>query len=192
LPILGDLSRRHARIRRDGEGYMIEALRDVRVDDRPVRNVGWLRDGSRIQLGDSVRLVFRRPHALSGTARLDFVSRHRTQTVGRRRVADGRHVRAWSETPLSRGLQPVDERSSTLSTRNRASLPHAGSLRDRRQRVPDRGSLTKQSRVRGEGFSFNLDAQGISPSRAKRPNSLLKKGTGSEPAGENTRERQSL
>ncbi len=78
VPILGDLSRRHACIRRDGEEYLIEALHEVRIDDRPVCDVGRLCDGSRIQLGASVRLLFRRPHALSGTARLDFASRHRT------------------------------------------------------------------------------------------------------------------
>ena len=79
IPILGDLSSRHARIWRDGEGYLIEAIRNVRVDDRPVERVASLRDGSRIRLGEGVRLVFRRPHALSATARLDFASHHRTQ-----------------------------------------------------------------------------------------------------------------
>ncbi len=79
LPILADLSNRHARIRRDGEGYLIEALRPVRVNGRRVENVAALTDGAMIQLGESVRMVFRRPHALSATARLDFVSRHRTQ-----------------------------------------------------------------------------------------------------------------
>ena len=79
VPILGDLSSCHARLRRDGEGFLIEAIRETSVDGRPVRDVGWLRDGSEIQLGESVRLLFRRPHALSGTVRLDFLSRHRTQ-----------------------------------------------------------------------------------------------------------------
>jgi hypothetical protein len=79
LPILGDLSKRHARIRRDGEGYLLEAIRDVRVDGRLVQGVGLLTDGCTIQLGSGVRLRFRRPHALSATARLDFISRHRPQ-----------------------------------------------------------------------------------------------------------------
>jgi len=79
VPILGDLSARHARIRRDGEGYLIEAFREVCVDGRPVEHLALLADGSKIQLGGSVRLVFRRPHALSATARLDFASHHRTQ-----------------------------------------------------------------------------------------------------------------
>jgi hypothetical protein len=79
VPILGDLSARHARIRRDGEGYMIEALRDVSIDGRRVAQMALLADGSKIQLGTGVRLVFRRPHGLSATARLDFASHHRTQ-----------------------------------------------------------------------------------------------------------------
>jgi hypothetical protein len=79
VPILADLSARHARIRRDGEGYLIEAFRDVYVDGRRVSQVALLSDGNRIQLGSNVRLVYRRPHALSATARLDFASHHRTQ-----------------------------------------------------------------------------------------------------------------
>ena len=39
-----------------------------------------------------VKLKFRRPHPLSATARLEFVSRHRTQPSTEWRAADGRHV----------------------------------------------------------------------------------------------------
>lgn len=79
IPILGDLSQQHARIRRDGEGYLIEALHDISVDNRHVPCLASLTDGNVIQLGPSVRLRFRRPHALSATARLEFLSRHRTE-----------------------------------------------------------------------------------------------------------------
>ena len=78
VPILGDISNRHARICRDGEGYWIEPLRDVRVDGHLLRAPAPLVDGSRVELGRAVRLVFRRPHPLSATARLDFDSTHRT------------------------------------------------------------------------------------------------------------------
>ena len=79
VPILGDLSHAHARIRRDGEGYLIEAIREVRVDGRGVAGALPLIDGSLVQLGSNVKLRFRRPHPLSATARLDFASSHRTQ-----------------------------------------------------------------------------------------------------------------
>jgi hypothetical protein len=36
-------------------------------------------DGATIELGEGVKLRFRRPNALSGTARLELVSHHRTK-----------------------------------------------------------------------------------------------------------------
>src|SRR5271166_6928977 len=50
IPILADISSRHARIRRDGEGYLIDAFRDVRVGGRPVYTTELLGDGSRIEI----------------------------------------------------------------------------------------------------------------------------------------------
>lgn len=79
IPILGDVSRRHAKIRRDGESYLIEPIRAVRLDGRPIERPTTLTDGCQIELGGNVRLRFRRPHPLSATARLEFVSHHRTQ-----------------------------------------------------------------------------------------------------------------
>jgi hypothetical protein len=40
-----------------------------------------LGSGARLELGDSVVLRFIRPHPLSATARLEFLSRHRTQPL---------------------------------------------------------------------------------------------------------------
>lgn len=78
IPIMGDLSRRHARLRRE-DGYVIEPLQAVRVNGRPIRSTTALSDGDEIELGEGVRLRFRQPHALSATARLEFLSRHRTE-----------------------------------------------------------------------------------------------------------------
>jgi hypothetical protein len=78
IPILGDLSRRHAKIRRDGEVYVIDPRRPARLDGRPVERATVLTDGALLELGN-VRLRFHQPHPLSATARLEFVSRHRMQ-----------------------------------------------------------------------------------------------------------------
>ena len=78
VPILGDISRRHAVIRRQGEGYFIEPIQPVRVDRQSIREPTLLSDGDQIELGNSVQLRFRKPHALSASARLDFLSRHST------------------------------------------------------------------------------------------------------------------
>jgi hypothetical protein len=78
VPILGNLSRKHARIRRD-DGYVLEPLQRVCVDGKRVETATLLSDGDEIELGENVRLRFRQPHPLSATAKLEFVSRHRTQ-----------------------------------------------------------------------------------------------------------------
>jgi hypothetical protein len=79
VPLLGDISRHHAVIRRDGEGYVIVPRRDTKVNGATVTGPAPLVDGALVQLGPSVQLRFRRPHPLSATARLEFASGHRTQ-----------------------------------------------------------------------------------------------------------------
>ncbi|HEY4232425.1 MAG TPA: FHA domain-containing protein [Lacipirellulaceae bacterium] len=79
VPILADLSRRHAVIRREAGAYVLEPVQKVSVDGRDVNGPVVLADGQMIQLGDAVRIRFTKPHALSATARLDFASHHKTQ-----------------------------------------------------------------------------------------------------------------
>jgi pSer/pThr/pTyr-binding forkhead associated (FHA) protein len=78
LAIRGDISRRHAVIHRRGESYTIEPLGIVQVNGRRIRDCTLIADGAEIVLGDNVRLRFRQPHPLSASARLEFVSRHRS------------------------------------------------------------------------------------------------------------------
>jgi hypothetical protein len=181
VPILGDLSSRHAVIRRDGEGYVLEALRDVRIDDRPVRELGWLHDGSRIQLGESVRLLFRRPNALSGTARLDFVSRHRTQPSAdavllmaetcilgpspRCHVVCHRWTREvvlYRQKPAIAGRAPLHQAAiggrAPLFGSEQLYCRAAGPLQIDGVSHERGGPITRNSRIEGDGFSFNLEA----------------------------------
>lgn len=79
IPILGDLSRRHATIRRSGEGYVIDPRRETSLDGRPLMAATALCDGQLLKMGRAVALYFRKPSPLSGTARLELASRHRTQ-----------------------------------------------------------------------------------------------------------------
>lgn len=78
IPILGDLSSRHAKIRRSGEGFVIEPFGCVVLNGRPLTQWGVLHDRDEFYLGEKVKLRFRKPHPLSNTARLDILSGHRT------------------------------------------------------------------------------------------------------------------
>ncbi len=78
ISLLSNLSRQHVRLIRSGEVWLLEPLGPVFVDSRPVVKHSLLNDGNCLQLGSSVILRFRSPSPLSGTARLDFESSHRT------------------------------------------------------------------------------------------------------------------
>lgn len=78
IPLLADVSRHHATISRDSEGYVIEPARSVQLSGRDLKAPCALADGDVFALG-GVKLKFRRPHPLSSTGRLEFVSRHQTQ-----------------------------------------------------------------------------------------------------------------
>ncbi len=79
VQINADISRRHAVLRRDHEGYILDPVRPLWLDGQLTERPAALRDGRIIELGGGVRIRFRRPHPLSGTARLEFVSFHRMQ-----------------------------------------------------------------------------------------------------------------
>lgn len=158
VPILADLSARHARIRRDGEGYVLEPIRSVRLGDRPAVRPTMLLDGDRIELGINVRLRFWHPHPLSATVRLDFESRHRTFPAADAVIlmaemcllgpSAGSHVvcPAWRQNVLiSRGKDGLWCRSDgELRVDGR---PRQGPVR-----------LAECHRIAGPGFSFAWEA----------------------------------
>ncbi len=160
VPILGDLSRHHARIRRDGDGYMIEAMRGVSIDGRPVCQFAWLRDGSRIQLGESVRLLFRRPHPLSATVRLEFLSRHRTQPSadGVLWLADSCVLGPRSHCHVV--CRPWTREVVLYRDQSRLHCRTSGLLQVDGVECKDYGAISTHSRVQGEGFSINLESIG--------------------------------
>ena len=165
IPILGDISSRHACIRRDGEGYLLEATRDVQVDGRPVSRAALLQDGSRITLGKAVRLQFRRPHALSATVRIDFASRHRTEPSADAvlLMADAcilgpdprSHVvcRDWPHEVI------LYRQGDEIYCRTRG-MPPGGTFEIDGVACQGKGRITRNSHVEGKGFSLNLEQLG--------------------------------
>jgi hypothetical protein len=157
VPILGDLSRRHAKIRRQGEGYVMEPIGPVQVEGKTVTSPTLLADGDEIQLGSVVRLRFRKPHALSASARLDFVSRHRTQPS-----ADGVLLMAescvlgpkWHNHIVCRDWPDdvvIYRQDDGLYCRSMQALDIDGQFCD------GRGPLNLNSRVTGAEFSLSLE-----------------------------------
>ncbi|HEY2883233.1 MAG TPA: FHA domain-containing protein [Pirellulales bacterium] len=160
VPILGDLSRRHAVIRRDGEHYSIEAFHTVRLDGKTIGRSAPLCPGNTIELG-GVRLRFTRPHPLSATARLEFISRHRTQpsTDGVLLMAEtcilgpaaANHVVAskWKQEVV------LFRQAEELACRTSAKVTIDGT-----SHRPGRTTLKPKARVEGEEFAFSLEPIG--------------------------------
>lgn len=157
LPLKGDLSRRHAILRREGENYLLEPLADVRVEGRAITSSVILSDGDELEFGAGVKLRFRKPHVLSASARLEFVSRHRTQPY-----ADGillmaescvlgpkwhNHVvcRDWTDDVV------LYRQDHDLFCRSMRPLEIDGQI------IDGRGRITRSSHISSEDYSLSLE-----------------------------------
>ncbi len=157
VPIMADLSRLHAWIERDGEGYLLRSARPATVNGRPVQEKAVLADNAEIVLGQAVRLRFRQPSPLSTTARLDLASSHRLSVPAETVLlmsdtciigpAAASHVvaRGWGRDVV------LFRQGDELWCRT------AGDFEIDGQPCRDRGRLSSSSRIRAEGVSLALE-----------------------------------
>ncbi len=76
VPLFADVSRTHAEVTRDGEGYVIESGRGIRVNGAETKRAV-LAAGDRVTLGASCQFVLHKPVAVSSSLRLELTSGHR-------------------------------------------------------------------------------------------------------------------
>ena len=76
VPLFADVSRLHAELSRDGEGYVLESPREVMVNGASAKRT-ILRTGDRVTLGATCQFIFLQPGPISPSARLELVSGHR-------------------------------------------------------------------------------------------------------------------
>jgi hypothetical protein len=158
IPILGDVSRQHATIRRDGESYLIDPLRPTRVNGKTIAEPTSLVDGSEIELGQGVKLKFFAPNPLSRTAKLTFTSRHRTSptTDGVLLMAEscvlgpgaGAHV-VCPELAHDVVLFPAGEGLQCRA---------AGAFTVDGEPVEGKAKITRSSQIVGADFSLSLES----------------------------------
>lgn len=157
VPVLADLSRRHAVIRREGGAYVLEPVQRVSVDGQVLKGPTVLASGQVIQLGESVRMRFTKPHALSATARLDIESHHRTQPSADAvlLMADSCVLGSGSHCHVqSRDWQQdvvLVRRAGGIQCRSAAALTIDGEARS--------GAIDVEAgeRLEGENFSFTWE-----------------------------------
>lgn len=157
LPVMGDLSRHHATIVRQGEAYWIEPIGATWIQGEKIEGPRTLRDDDTIRWGDSLVMRFHRPHPLSATARLSFLTPHRTQPA-----TDGVILLAGSCVLGPRPTSHIVCRSWTkevMLVRQGQSLvcQTTGSLQVDGRPYERRAPLTLDSRVQDDEFCLSLE-----------------------------------
>jgi hypothetical protein len=164
VPLLADVSRLHATLTRESEGYLLEAHRPTLVNASSVDKV-LLQEGDRFSLGSSCQMTFSQPVPVSATARLDPVGGPRTSPA-----ADA--ILLMAETlvlgsgPQAHVIIP-ELRQPVILYRQKDGLGvrHVGSLWVDGHRCGERGSLGTSGSVRGDDFSFAIEPACSSPRR---------------------------
>lgn len=76
VPLFADVSRLHAEMTRDNEGYVVESGRDIQINGAPVKRSP-LKPGDRVTLGSTCQFQLLQPVPISPTVRLELVSGQR-------------------------------------------------------------------------------------------------------------------
>jgi hypothetical protein len=160
VPLLGDLSRRHATLVRQGDGYIVRAHHATFINGRSIAGQSPLRDNDVVRLGNSVELLFRQPSPVSATARLEILSRHRMPLA-----VEGAILMAETcilgPGPQSHVLAPRLKAPIILFRQGGRLWCRAGGAFDvDGQPRQGRSALEMTARVHGDGFSFSLEPLG--------------------------------
>ena len=160
IPLMGDLSRNHATLLRNGEGYLLQAHQASFVNGKPVVDQVVLHDGDVIRLGSTVELEFRQPSPVSATARISIVSRHRLPLAvdGVLLMAEtcivGEAAQAHIPAPALKEPIVLYRQAGALWCRAAGAFDVDG------RTCAARAPLTLHSSVLGDGFSFSLEPLG--------------------------------
>jgi hypothetical protein len=156
IPLFADVSRLHATLTRDTEGYLLEGARPVQVNGHPLDRA-LLRSGDRVTMGSCCQLQFQQPVPISTSARLDLVSGHRL-----RLAVDA--VLLMADTlvlgpgPQAHVIMPdVQHPVILFRTRDGLGIRCQGKLAVDGHSCNQRGTLGPNSTVAGEDFALAVE-----------------------------------
>jgi hypothetical protein len=164
IPLFADVSRVHAAVNRDAEGYLLEATRSLQVNTRPT-DKALLQSGDRITLGGSCQIQFRQPVPVSASARLDIVSGHRLplSVDGVLLMADT--LVLGSGTQVHVAMPDLQQPIVLYRQKEGLGVRYAGDLTIDGQQCHERGSLRPNSTVTGDDFAFAIEPVGTGTGR---------------------------
>jgi hypothetical protein len=159
VPLFADVSRLHAALTRDGEGYLLEAVRAVQVNGKPSEKA-ILRPGDRITLGSCCQFIFRQPSAVSTTARLDLVSGHRLPIAveGVLLMADALLMGPGPQMHVT--MPQLKQPLVLFRHKDGLGVGYGGKLMVDGRPCQDRCLLGPSASVSGDDFAFALEPAG--------------------------------
>jgi hypothetical protein len=160
VPLFADVSRMHAELTRDGEGYVLESGRELLVNGEPTKRAP-LAANDRVTLGGTCQFVFHQPVPISPSARLELVSGHRLPLA-----VDG--VLLMAENLILGPAAPVhvvmpDAAMNIVIYRGKDGLGIriAGAFKIDNQPHQNRAPLPIPACVTGDSFSFAVEPVGV-------------------------------
>jgi tetratricopeptide (TPR) repeat protein len=159
VPLFADVSRLHASLTRDTEGYLLEALRPVQVNGQAADKV-LLRPGDRVTLGTSCQFQFCQPVPVSATARLDMVSGHRLPLAIDRVLLMADTLVLGPGTQAHVSIPELQQPVILFRQKDGIGVRHAGNLVIDGQPCRERGLLGPSARVSGDDFCFAVEPVG--------------------------------
>jgi hypothetical protein len=159
VPLVADVSRLHATLLRDSEGYVLEAIRPIQVNGQTTTRA-LLRSGDRVTVGTSCQFLFRLPVPVSGSARVDLVSGHRLP-VGVDAVLLMADTLILANGPQAHVTIP-DLKQPVVLFRNKDGLGvrHTGNLIINGRKSAERGMLGQQATVVADEIAFGIETVG--------------------------------
>jgi hypothetical protein len=157
VPLVADVSRLHATLTRDGEGYVLEAVRPVQVNGATTTKA-LLQPNDRVTVGASCQFQFRLPVPGSMTARLDLVSGHRlpTSVEGVLLMAETLVLSASPQAHVQ--IPDLREPIVLFKHRDGLGLRHPGEMRVNGQKCNGRTLLPPNATISGEDIGFAIES----------------------------------
>jgi tetratricopeptide (TPR) repeat protein len=156
VPLLADVSRLHATVSRDEEGYLLEAARPVLVNGRPeTRTI--LQPNDRLTLGTSCQFLFQKPVPVSATARLEMVSGHRLPLSVSAVVLMADSLVLGSSGSEHISLPDVDKPLIMYRSKEGLGLRFPGEFFIDGKKYKENGCLGLQATARGPGFALAIE-----------------------------------
>ncbi|WP_149109907.1 FHA domain-containing protein [Limnoglobus roseus] len=159
VPLFADVSRMHAEMARDGEGYLVESTRGLHVNGSPHERA-LLKCGDRVTLGTSCQFLFRQPVSISPSARLELVSGHRLPLAvdGVLLMADNLILGPGTQTHIT--LPWASTNVILYRSKDGLGVKFAGSFTVDNSPCRERANLVLPASVAAEAFSFTIEPVG--------------------------------